>query len=287
MPSLAELSEQRIAAGLDSIVAGFAPGASLPEQLVAGRNAALQVLRIYVPGFAYDVGAADAQMRQIDAWAERNSAALGDIMSSSAEQLPEQLRLQMGSERAQSWILSSFTQAAAGLGPWTSGAVSQMASRLELINERWARADAAQRLDMFALIVKLERDGALRAIFVPPPGAASGFGALPVWAIVVVIVALAAALVTGVVLWRRIELNNRLMRDICERAYADHNEAIVAKCIEATRDLQVSALERATQSFARTLSLAMIATAAVYAGLRWGLPWLASRRQRTRGGDEP
>lgn len=285
--SLAELSEQRVSAGLDAIVAEFAPGQSLPARLVAGRDAAAATLRQYVPNMRFDVAGADTQAREIDAWAERNEGALSQIMASSETQIPDvgQLRLQMGSDRAQAWVISSFTQAAAGLGPWTAGAVADMAARREVIDETWARSDAAQRLDMFALIIKMDRDGSLAPIF-EPPASASGLGLLPVWAIVVIVVALAAALVVGLLLWRRIELNNRLMRDICERAMKENNQEVIAHCLDATRDLQVSGFERAAETFASKLGTAVIAAAAIYAVLRWGLPW-AEKQLGHSGGASP
>jgi len=275
MPSLAELSHGRIASGLGAIVGEFAPGQPLPVRLVAGRDAALAVLRRYVPELQFDVRQADAQMRDIDAWADRNEDALKAIMASPLPELPEQLRLTMGAERARQLIISSFTQAAAGLGPWMSGAVARLASEDKLINERWARTDAAARLDMFALIVKLERDGQLAPLFVAPKGGAAGFGALPLWFVAVVLVIVAAAIVTTVVLWRRIDINNRLMRDICERAQREGDKETVRLCIEATKGLQVGELERIPGKIA----YALLAAGAVYLGLRFGLPMLTKRSQ--------
>jgi hypothetical protein len=274
MASLAELSQARIAGGLAAIVEEFAPGEPLPTRLLAGRNAAHAVLRRYVPELKFDPTEADAQMRDIDAWAERNEQALAQIMASPLSELPEQLRLTMGAERARQLIVSSYTQAAVGLGPWLSGRVADLAANQEIINDRWARSDAAQRLDMFALIVKLDRDGELGKLFVPPE-AASGFGALPLWFVAVVLVIVAAALVTTVVLWRRIDINNRLMRDICERAQREGDTETVRLCVEATKGLQVGELEKVPARIA----YALLAAGAVYVGLRWGLPLLTKKGQ--------
>jgi hypothetical protein len=275
--TLAQLSQERIGSSLDAITATFAPGEPLPTRLRAGRDAALAVLRQYVPNFQYDVPKADEAMRDIDAWASRNQAPLEAIMASPAETLPAELALQMGAERAQSFVLSSFTQAAAGLGPWQSGAVARMAAEGDLINEDWARRDADARMQMFALIVKMDHDGDLRSIFVDPTSL-QGLGALPViplWFILVIVVVFAAALVTGIVLWRRIELNNRLMRDICTRAQAEGDHNTVRLCIEATRDLQVSDVERA----ASKLVWGVLAATTIYVGLKYVLPWASSLRR--------
>lgn len=279
MPSLAQLSEQRIGSGVASVMSEFAPGAPLPARLRAGRDAALAVLQRYRPDFRFDVNAADAAMRDIDAWSERNEAGLSAAMLAPLEQLPTQLQLQMGSERAQSFILSSFTQAASGLGPWQSGAVAREAQRGDLINERWARADAADRLETFALIVKMDRDGNLAPVFSPPEGA-GGLGAVPAWLIVVALVVVAAAVVVLVLGWRRISLNNRLMRDICERAQAEGDTETIKQCIEATKGLQISPFEKAIAGVGKQVMWGLLAAGGVYASLRWGLPWLAKRKRR-------
>lgn len=278
MPSLAELSEQRIATGVQQVMNEFAPGKSLPERLQAGRDAALSVVRKYRPDFEYDPAAAEMAMRDIDAWSERNNQALSAAMAAPVAELPAQLQLQMGSERAQAFILSSFTEAAAGLGPWTSGAVAKEASSGELINDRWARADAADRLETFALIVKMEREGTLETIFVPPDAAGALGLVVPVWLIVVALVAVAAAVVVLVLGWRRISLNNRLMADICKRAQDEGDIHTLQHCIEATKGLQINPFEKAITDVGKKFLYALATAGVVYAGLRWGLPWLAKRR---------
>jgi hypothetical protein len=203
-------------------------------------------------------------------------------MQAPIDQLPAQLQLQMGSDRAQSFILSSFTQAAAGLGPWTSGAVAREADRGDLINDRWARADAADRLETFALIVKMDRDGNLAPIFFPPEGT-DGLGALPpAWLIVVALVIVAAAVVVLVLGWRRISLNNRLMRDICARAQAEGDTETIKHCIEAAKGLQVSPFEQALAGVGKQIVWGLLAAGGVYTALRWGLPWAARRARKGR-----
>lgn len=279
MGNLAQLSERRIESGVSAVMAEFAPGAALPTRLVAGRNAALASLRKYRPDFKFDPAAADDAMRDIDAWSERNQAALSAAMLAPIAELPGQLRLQMGSDRAQSFILSSFTQAAVGLGPWMSGAVAREASSGEFINDRWARADAADRMETFAIIVKMDRDGSLASLFVPPE-AAGGLGLLPAWLIVVALVIVAAAVVVLVLGWRRISLNNRLMRDICERAQAQGDTETVRQCVEAAKGLQVTPFEKAIGAIGKQVTWGLLAAGGVYAALKWGLPWAARRARR-------
>lgn len=279
MASLGQLSERRIESGVSRIIEEFAPGQSLPRKLLDGRDRALATIRQYVPEFRYDVAEAEQAMREIDAWSERNEQALSAAMASTIDVLPEQLQLTMGSERTQAFILSSFTQAAAGLGPWTSGAVAREAERGDRINDRWARADAADRMEVFATIIKMDRDGHLRPIFVPPPGGTQGLGALPAWLIVVAIVVMAAAVVVLVLGWRRITLNNRLMRDICADAAERGDEETLRHCIEATRDLQVPTFEGVGKAFAGQLAWGLVAAGGIYALLKYGLP-AAKERMR-------
>lgn len=275
MPTIGQLSQERIGTDLRSIAASFAPGQDVPAQLVAGRDQALLVLRKYVPNFSFDEHAADLQMRDIEAWAERNDAQLSDALSSGKDSLPPSVWLSMGSQRAQSFVLSSFTQAAAGLGPWTSGLVAKYAAERKIINEDWARNDANQRLEMFALILKMERDGSLASVFVAPASDAALGAApvVPVWVIVVAIVTIAASVIVAVVSWRRIGLNNKTMREFCQRAYDDGNDEVVSHCIEAMRDLQISPLERAAATLTTRVGTVAIGGAAIYAALTFVLPW--------------
>lgn len=266
MTTLGQLSEARIGSGLQAIIDEWAPGKPLPDQLLVGRDMALATLQKYRPGLAYSGRQADDQIREIEAWADRNQAALSAIMASTTEQLPDALQLEMGAERAQAFIVGSFTQAAAGIGAWASGAVAD-ASQGGRVTERWARADAQQRLQMFALIIKLDRDGALASIFVAPQGA-SGFGAIPFWFIAVVLVVIAAAIVTAVVLVRRLDLNNKLLRDLCQEKLKSGDKAAFETCVEAAKGLQTNPLE----DLPKQILYAAIAGATVYAVARFAVP---------------
>lgn len=238
MSALAELSLSRIAQGLPVF-----EGASLPEQLENGRAAAETALRKYAADFAFDEKGAKAVTRRIDAWADRNSASLSKAMRSTEGDLPEALQLAMGSTtEVGQFLIASFTLAAAGLGPWRSGAVARSVAEGGHAKS-WAQMDAESRLQVFGIIVSMDQSGELGPIF--QPGATGALGVAPavIGIIVVATIIFAAIVVTYVYLNRRLEVNNRLMRDLCEEAQARGDYATVEDCIAATRDLQVSMFE--------------------------------------------
>jgi hypothetical protein len=120
------------------------PGATLPDQLAAGRAAAEAILQKYVPGFSYDQGLADATLAKIGVWEERNQADLQAALANpNTEKLPQAICLAFGSDMAQQFILAGFTRAAWGLGPWQSGAVAAAAAAGTVMQPRWAQEDAA------------------------------------------------------------------------------------------------------------------------------------------------
>jgi len=237
MSTLAQLSLQRVSQALPEFA-----GTTLPEKLAAGRAAAEASLSKYAGKLSFDVAEAQAVARRVDAWAQRNEQDLSEAMLKTSNDLPAAMQLAMGSSiEVQQFLIASFTLAAAGMGPWSSGAVARSVEVGEHA-EAWAMLDAESRLQTFGLIVRMEADGDLEAIF-RPPSAAAGLGGWPVALIIVATVIFAAAVVTYVYLNRRLELNNRLMRELCERAQKRGDRATVEECIKATRDLQVSAFD--------------------------------------------
>lgn len=236
MTDLAQISLQR--AGLPTF-----PGATVQDQLVNGRDTALAVLRKYKPDLVYDEAATSLTMRQIQAWEDRNADVLQSVMQSSTEALPDAVKLAFGSDKAQAFIVGGFVQAAVGLGPWLSpsdpvGRAVATSKPGDVMQQQWAQADAAARLQIFGSIVKMDQDGYLSTLFVRP----SGLGFLPiaiegstlVWALVVTVVAVAAIIVGYLYLSKTVELNNRLMRDLCEKAQREGDKATVNSCIAAT-----------------------------------------------------
>lgn len=275
MSDLAQLSLQRVRSGLDPIISTFAlDGAGLPDRLAGGRAAARRVLAQYVPQATIDLPVAAQGAREIEVWAQQNDHDLSQIFASDASELPEQLVLRLGAERAQQFILAGYAQAVVGLGPWISGAVAARVASGELSEEQM-RVDAEQRLQMFALIVQLDQLGGLQQIFLPE--AQDGFGLAPVVAVVIVVVAvvIAAAIVSYLTISRRLELANRLQTDICLEAQRSGDRATVNACLRSIQDVQQQ--KDPLQSIKDNL-IGVVAIAGVsYVAFMWGLPWLASR----------
>ncbi len=225
----------------------FAPGQPLPEQLRAGRDAAAAVLAKYVPNLSFDQAQADAVMAKIQVWEERNRDALAAALADpSSTELSEQIRVVFGSSGLQQFILATFTQAAVGLGPWFSGRVATEADRGEIISASWAREDAERRLQVFGSIVRMEQQGFLKTVFVPPTGT-SGLGtpAIPaglIWAIVIIAIAVTSAVLLFTYASFRLLANNKLMRDMCLRAQNEHDTKTVEQCLDATKGLQAEGM---------------------------------------------
>lgn len=284
MASLAERSLVRLSGTMPDF-----PGATYADKLAAGRAQAEQALRKYVPDFKFDLAAAEAAMADIDAWAERNGEQLGDAIDptvNTGDDLPENMRLQMGAKRAQSFIVASFTLAAAGIGPWRSGRIAAIAGgggtqiADTYVGQDWAIDDAEMRLQTFGLIVGLEQRGQLGPIFAP----ATAMGALAVGTIIlitIVVAIVAAAIVLFVLYDRQMARNNELMRDICLEAQKQGDERTVAECVKATQDLQTTPLS----SFAAEAGKVLAAGLLLYAAVRFVvLPALEKKQQQRRLG---
>lgn len=271
------------------------PGATLPDQLAAGRAAAEAILQKYVPGFSYDQSKADATLAKIGVWEERNQKDLEAVLANpNAEKLPQAICLAFGSDMAQQFILAGFTRAAIGIGPWQSGSVAAAALEGKLIQPRWAQEDAAYRLQVFGSIVKMEQDGYLKHLFVPPADAASkdvqcgvsGFGAfglapVVVWAVAFVVVAVVAVLLLYFYSSVRLKENNRLMVDLCKDAEAKGDAATVQKCIEASANLQKEPMIPGLSELGKGLAQAALVIGLVYVGFKVIPPMLAGRKART------
>lgn len=269
MAELGDLALSRIKGDLPTF-----GGATLPEQLLMGRTEAKTILLQYVPELRFDVQKAREVMSQVDAWVERNKAELEQALQSPQQELPRWLQFNMGStERVQNWIIANYTLAAQGLGPWESGMVARSATEPDSgISDAWARTDAESRLQAFALIVKMERDGDLAYIF-RGEGSLAGLGIAPalLLAVVVAVIGLAAVIVSYFFLARRLEVNNAVMRDLCMEAQKRGDKATVEKCIEATRDIQ--AIDPFT-SVSKEVGKAILIVGGGYVLIRYGLPWL-------------
>jgi hypothetical protein len=214
------------------------PGASYQEKLQNGNAIARAVLQKYVTTMSFDVSGAETVLRQVEAWEDRNSSGLEAAFSdASMETLTTDIQLALSTQTAQAYVVAIYTRAAYGLGPWNSSAITT-------ISPTWAQADAETRLQVFGAIVKMDQDGFLAQLFAPssPEAAASGFGGVPVAAIVIAVVLLAAIFATLIYAERRLDANNRLMQSLCATAQQRGDAATVAACLDATKDLQMAGL---------------------------------------------
>lgn len=246
------------------------PGASYQEKLNKGKAQALAVLQKYVPNLTFDVPGADAVLRQIEAWEDRNAATLeAAFQDTSMETLTTDIQLALNTATAQAYIVAIYTRAAAGLGPWNSSAITTISST-------WAQSDAETRLQVFGAIVKMDQDGFLAQLF--GGGSVQGFGAVPVAAIVIAVVAIAAIFATLIYAETRLDANNRLMQQICSTAQKQGDAATVAACLDATKDLQMAGLFPGVGSAIGTV----LAVAGVGALLWLGWQFLPRGSARTR-----
>jgi hypothetical protein len=268
MYELALLSQARVAYTLPVF-----PGLTVPAELASGRDTARSCILRHLPDFKFDVQAAEQTMRDIDAWSMRNSDALSALMADpTASSLPAALQLSLGSpDRVRSFLVASFTLAASGLGPWTSGEVDRAVSAGEQ-SAAWAGLDAESRLQLFGIIVRLDEQGDLGPLL-RGEKAMAGFGepvsGTVVLAVVIATLLFAAMVLTAVYLYRRMELNNRLMREMCNRAQAEGRENVVRDCIEAAKDLQS---DTPMSSLGSMLVKVVGAAALIYVGGRYVTP---------------
>jgi hypothetical protein len=248
------------------------PGASYQEKLMSARFAALLALQKYVPNLAFDPAGADKVLSQIEVWEERNRDRLeAAFADTSSETLARDLALELSNETAQSFVVACFTRAAYGLGPWQSGAVTQ-------ISATWAQSDAETRLQVFGGIVKMDEDGFLAELWSEQGVQGYGLGALPVWAILVLAVAVAAIFATLLFKTKVLSDNNRLMSQLCQDAQAKGDQVTVQKCIEATQNLQQEGLFPGVDKGISTLVTILGLGFAIYVGFQL-MPYLFRSRR--------
>jgi len=242
------------------------PGTTLPEKLLAGREIALAILRKYRPGLDFTVDGARASYRAVDAWIERNSAQLEPVLAdANASALPDALRANFPATDVQDFVIAGCTLAAAGMGPWVSGAVASNAT------EAWARGDAEARLRVFGGVVQMEKSGFLADLFASGRGMRGlGLGPGMVVAIAIGVALIAAVICTYLYSIKQLELNNRSMDRWCSEAQRTGDAKTVAACIEATKGLQ----EGDPFGF-KSFGKALVVGAVVFGGV-----WLASQWAR-------
>jgi hypothetical protein len=274
--SLIDSSYSRIRGDLPSF-----PGSSVPEKLYSGRDQADKILKKYVPDFKFDIEQAKATVRDIEAWSIRNEQVLDELMSQPGMDLPEAIKLELSSEKAQQFILAGFVVAAYGLGPWGSGKVGEYAENQELVGETrlnpsWAVSDAQQRLDTFGLIVKMENEGDLQKIFQGQQATgAFGVPAVIIWAVVVASVSLAAVVCLYLFFNKKLELNNKVMSDICSRAQQEGDKETLQRCLEASERLQQGPAEQAIATVGKVL----VVLALGFVAVKYGIPALSGNKE--------
>lgn len=263
------------------------PGVSYADKLVSGRDAARAVILKYVPNFVFDEAASRSAMDQVNAWARRNAATLESTFTQQAgtEKLAQAVQLQMGADLARAFVIAVYTEAARGIGAWSSGAVGRaVAGQLPGVTAgyEWSKQDAEHRLLMFATILQMDRDGTLASMF-RQTEAPSGLGLVWYgWVLIAAVVAAAAAVVFIVLGHEVISRNNDRMDDMCRKAQAAGDSATTAKCIQASAELQLAAANPFSSAIS-AVDLAVkggLALAALYVGVRYGLPAVRAMRQQ-------
>ena len=240
--SLVETSLSRVTRDLGDM--SPRPGSNIADELLRARDEAQKRIKKYTE-ISLDDQAASQTMKEIDYWSERNATSLNASLESSSQELPEQLKLKLGADRAKKFILATFVVAAAGLGPWSSGAVARYAAQGSAIkgvtvDVSWASRDAEQRLRVFKSITRLDDQGKLEGLL-RPQQALSGLGAawfLPALFVVIALVLLAAVVLTFVYFGRSLEANNNLIREMCLLAQKNKDKDTVEDCIDSINGLQ-------------------------------------------------
>lgn len=209
-------------AGLQAIIDTF-KGSYAKEQLEDGMARAAAALGKYTSTLAFDPVASAEIFMSVEIWQEKNGEALKAYMRQGADTIPEQLALSMGREKAQQYIIASFSEAVRGMKAWKGGAVVDSVKFGGLMNNDRATQDARARAVTFATIIKMDRDGELAPIF-QGIGGASGMGELFTAATIAVLgkviavvgVALIAAWVVNNQMNKRIEQENILIDKLCD-----------------------------------------------------------------------
>ena len=111
------------------------------------------------------------------------------------------------------------------------------------------------------------------------PFALVGWGLAVIAIIAVATVAFAAIVITTIYLWHRTNVNNRLMRDLCQKAQDEGRDAVVQSCIEATRDLQQ---ETVTSQVGSVVLKVALAVAAMYVGGKYVLPYVVDQFEKRK-----
>lgn len=228
--------------GLRPIIDGF-PGGSLTEKLASGYEAAKTVLLQYTSTLKFSKEEAETVLFEIKGWADRNSDIIAEYMNDPAsDTLPEQVALELGTKKAQQFVVAGFSEAARGLGPWLGGYVAGEVDKDPLLPEGWVKDDAHNRLVVFAAIMKMEADGDIEQIFRPEQWARKrglsgvGLGMPPmlvagiVVAVVVVVVSTVALVLYFAEVSEQNREHNKVAADICAKGAATNDARLLKTC---------------------------------------------------------
>ena len=283
--SLSQLNQAGVfdKAGLQPIVDSF-PGSTYTEKLPAAYEQARQVLSKYTSTFTYDANAAAELYNQIDTWFNTHQDMIAEYMKQPATAtVPQQIALVLDAKKAQQFIVAGFASAAKGLGPWASGFVFKNAGAYPGLTQDIATDDAKARLAAFASIIKFENEGVLQQIFHPQaPLSGLGFWPLVVEAVVGAAPWIAVTIVGALAVYKVYQYaiyiadqNNRVFREICDKASASGDKLTEMKCLEYAAPKSATGLSEAMQ----TLALFAGVGALLYVGAVHVLP--AMKKQRS------
>ena len=261
-----------------------APGASMVEQLIAAEAEARSRLLKYTAIVQYDAGLADQVVHTVGGWAEANEPALAALMANPAiDTLPEAVALEFGAEQAGQFVIAAYSNAVRTLGAWTGGGVLEALQQGGLfgISAPWAAQDAVARLTVFATIVKLDDEDALKDML-QPPAAVQGLGTWQ-WLqqagvkgaifLITIVIGLAA---TIYLLKQSSTLalhNNRVLDENCDWARQMGKEHLVADCIKYSAQGAATIEIPGAKKFARVAMFVGLA----YVAVKYGIPALRKR----------
>jgi hypothetical protein len=223
-------------------------GATINEQLANGQAEAARRLAKYVGTLEYSASDAEAILHQVSSWVERERPDLEAALAGpGSAQLPEQVALELGVDRARQFVVASYAIATRTLGPWLSGAVYRGVASGEL-NQVKMEEDGRARLSIYASIVKWDDDGDLATIFAPKPMA--GLPPIVVGGIIVAVLIGLAITAAGIIHWvnssQIVRRNVDLFDALCKDAQAKGDQQTTTLCLQLSAGIQKTALEEET-----------------------------------------
>lgn len=277
-----ELAER---SGLTAIIDSF-PGSNVPDTLASGGAQARAALLKYTSSLDYNAIAASEAFARVSAWEDLHGQELLSLSRSGASRVSGEVALGLPQASAQQFVIASYGRAAYGLPAWSSGLVQK---KFDSFTKDWteneATVDSESRLQTFASIVKMDRDGSLAQLFQPP--ATSGFGSplIAVGAIALTVVLL-GAITAYVVLGiqdKKLEQNNKMMEDWYIRDPEGYKAGVKEVLIEqakAKADDAAAGKGDWTTQLATFAGLGLLA----YVGVKYVLPAaldVAEKRKQT------